>query len=194
MCDCRVSREVDTAAAACGGTCLARGGRSIAMMILLMGVSGAGKTTVGRELARQLGWTFLDADDDHPVTNREKMRSGVPLLDEDRVPWLAAVRARVRVHLDAGENVVLACSGLREAHRRYLAEVDRDVAQVLLTAPEDVLRSRMTERTGHYMPAILLESQLQALEMPPDATIVDGARPVNEVVSTIRDALHVRDS
>ena len=161
------------------------------MMILLMGVSGAGKTTIGQELARQLGWTFLDADDDHSLANRAKMQSGTPLLDEDRLPWLKAVRARVRAHLDAGENVVLACSALRTAHREYLSDVGTDVAQVLLTAPMHVLRTRLATRTGHFMPATLLDSQLDALEAPANAHVIDGTASAHDVVALIRDTLRL---
>lgn len=154
-------------------------------LVLVMGVSGVGKTAVGRALAARLGWTFLDADDDHPPANVRKMRGGTPLDDADRAPWLAAVRARVRRHLARGESVVLACSALRRAYRAYLADVDAPVAIVHLHATADVVGARIRGRRGHFMPADLLESQYDALEPADEALVVDAAAPLDDVGDAI---------
>ena len=112
-----------------------------------MGVSGSGKTTVGRLLGQHLGWTFLDADDFHPPANVEKMRRGDPLTDADRDPWLQALADALRVRLDRGESVVLACSALKESYRDRL-RVDERVRFVVLRADPDVLRRRLADRSG----------------------------------------------
>jgi len=161
------------------------------MLLLVMGVAGVGKTTVGTELARQLGWTFLDADDDQPPDNVDQMRAGIALTDAERAPWLAAVRARVQRHLARGENVVLACSALKQAYRDYLTTGAGRAVVVQLAAPEAILRTRLSARRNHFMPRTLLHSQLEALEPPTDAIVIDSAMPVGDVVATIRAALGI---
>ena len=161
------------------------------MLLLVMGVAGVGKTTVGTALAHQLGWTFLDADDDQPPENVDRMRAGIALTDADRAPWLAAVRARVRLHLERGENVVLACSALKQEYRDYLTRVADRSTVVMLAAPEPLVRSRLRARRAHYMSADLLHSQYDALEPPADALVVNAAAPVADVVATIRARLGV---
>lgn len=154
--------------------------------VVVMGVAGAGKTTVGRALAESLGWLFLEADDLHPDANRAKMARGEGLTDEDREPWLAALEARLEAH--RGESLVLACSALRESHRARLARA-RAVRFVYLDVPPEVLRERLARRRGHYAGISLLPSQLATLEPPADAIRVDGTRPVGELVATLRGAL-----
>jgi gluconokinase len=162
------------------------------MIVVLMGVSGSGKTTVGRELAAGLGWTFIDADDFHPPANVEKMRSGVPLTDADRGPWLAALRERIDGACAAGENVVLACSALKHAYQDYLEKhAARCVEYVHLTGSEDLIRRRLAARRGHFMDPGLLRSQFEALEPPADAISVDVTPPPAEIASTIRARLGV---
>jgi gluconokinase len=156
------------------------------MIVVVMGVSGAGKTTVGKALATDLGWEFLDADDLHPHANLEKMRRGVPLDDADRAPWLEAVAERMRAMADG----VVACSALKEAYRERL-RVRPDVRFVLLDVPREVLEERLARRSGHYMPASLLESQLATLQRPVDADVVDGGRGLQEVVAEIRARLRI---
>jgi len=156
------------------------------MIVVVMGVSGTGKTTIGRALAAALGWPFVEADELHPAANVAKMARGEPLDDADRAPWLDAVAARMRV-LDDG---VVACSALRARYRDVLRVRD-DVRFVLLEVPEAELQRRLAGRTGHFMPASLLPSQLATLERTDDLLLVDGAQPPDEQVAAIRSALRI---
>jgi len=153
-----------------------------------MGVAGSGKTTVGKLLAEQMGWPFLDADDFHPPENVEKMRRGVGLTDADREPWLDALAARIRSLAASAQSAVLACSALKEAYRDRLA-VDPAVRFVHLTGPPELLRERLQERKGHYAHADLLASQLSALEPPAGVPTFDVTPPPPVVVAEIRGAL-----
>ena len=156
------------------------------MIIVVMGVSGAGKSTVGSALAKALGWPFVEADELHSAANIDKMKSGNPLDDADRAPWLAAVAARMR-ELD---RAVVACSALRARYRTTLRVRD-DVRFVFLDVPRAVLGRRLAHRKGHYMPPSLLPSQLGTLERPDDAVVVEGDVPVESAVAQIRSALGV---
>jgi gluconokinase len=159
------------------------------VVVVLMGVSGSGKTTVGRALADALGCAFLDGDDLHPPANVAKMAAGVPLDDADRAPWLAAVRAAIdRVVADGGDAVV-ACSALKQAYRDALGVPRAGVALVWLTADPATLAARLAARRHHFMPPALLPSQLATLEPPGDAIVVDVAAPPAAVVAAIRRAL-----
>jgi gluconokinase len=159
------------------------------MIILLMGVSGVGKSTVGRALATRLSWRFHDADDLHSPANVARMRSGRPLDDEARLPWLRAVGDLIRTLAQDGRNAVVACSALKASYRAVLLDGVSGVRLVHLTAPADVLRERVAERAGHFMPSSLVESQVAALEPPSDALSVDATRPVDDVVQQIVDGL-----
>jgi gluconokinase len=161
------------------------------MVIVLMGVAGSGKTTVGRALAAQLGWTFRDADEFHPRTNVEKMSRGTPLTDRDRQPWLAAIRAHIEETLARGDNAVVTCSALKERYRRIIVPDPARVRLVHLAGDLALIAERMRAREGHFMKAGMLSSQLADLELPRDALSVDIAPPPEAIVAQIRTALSV---
>lgn len=161
------------------------------MIVVLMGVAGSGKTTIGRLLAGELGWKFYDADDFHPAHNVEKMERGVPLDDADRGPWLEALGRLVRESLARGESAVLACSALKEEYRRHLHADDPRVRVVYLKGDYDLIKERLGERRGHFMKPELLDSQFAALEEPRRALHVDISRPPQEIVGEIRSRLGV---
>ena len=156
-----------------------------------MGVAGAGKTTVGRELAQATGWEFHDADEYHSPENIAKMHRGEPLTDDDRRPWLATLSALIATIVREGRHAVLACSALKQSYRDVLVAPDVPKGAVRFTyldVPPAELRRRLTERTHHFAPPELLASQLATLEQPRDAVWVDGTRSVKTEVQTIRDA------
>ena len=158
---------------------------------LVMGVAGSGKSTIGRALADSLGWRYADADDFHPVANVAKMRSGQPLTDTDRAPWLEALRRFIAQQLHTGESAVLACSALKARYREVLLVDPDSVLLVYLKGSRELLQSRLVARTGHYMPATLLDSQLADLEEPsPESAIVcDIAEAPEKLVAQLRSAL-----
>jgi gluconokinase len=159
------------------------------MVIVLMGVSGSGKTTVGRLLARQLGWKYYEADDYHPDANVEKMRGGVPLDDGDRRPWLEALRDVIRGCLERDESAVLSCSALKESYREFLL-IDERVVLVYLKGDYETIQRRLTRRRGHYMDPSLLGSQFDTLEEPAAAAAhVDVSSTPGEIVKEIRSRL-----
>ena len=159
------------------------------MVIVVMGVSGVGKTTVGMLLARALGAEFAEGDSYHPPANVEKMRNGAPLDDEDRWPWLQILAAEIDTWLAEGRGVVLACSALKRAYRDLLAHGRPQVRFVYLKGEAALLRARLDQRRGHYMPPTLLASQLAALEEPDDALTIDVSGPPEMIVEQIRIAL-----
>jgi gluconokinase len=146
-----------------------------------MGVAGSGKSTVGRLLAERLGWPFLDGDDFHPAENVEKMRRGIPLTDADRLPWLRHLHELA----SRCENAVLACSALKESYRRILSGGDPRVRFIYLRADPALLASRLEGRKGHFFKRALLDSQLDALEEPTEAIIVDASQPAEATVQEI---------
>jgi gluconokinase len=155
------------------------------MVVVLMGVSGTGKTEVGTRLAKALGGEFVEGDDYHPPANIEKMRSGVPLDDADRQPWLETLSREIGKWLDAGKTVVLACSALKQRYRDILKAGRPGVRFVHLEGDPDLIRSRLAKRRGHYMPASLLDSQFAALEEPRDAITVRVDGTPDEIVAEI---------
>ena len=160
------------------------------MIILLMGVSGVGKTAVGQALAQQLGWRFADADDFHSPANVAKMRAGIPLDDADRVPWLQSLHDAIADWITAAKSVVLACSALKEAYRRTL-RVGPEVKLVYLHGDFELLSQRLKARHGHYMNPELLRSQFDTLEAPREAISVDVSKQVPEIVAAVRAAIGV---
>src|SRR5262249_41593163 len=149
--------------------------------LVVMGVSGAGKTTLAEALALRLGFAFLDADDLHPPENVAKMRRGEALDDNDRAPWLGAVAQAIAGFKARDQGAVLACSALKRRYRDRLREADPDLGFVYLAAPRDVLVSRLAARRGHFMPKALLDSQLATLEQPgadENAVTLDASLPV----------------
>ena len=159
------------------------------MVIVLMGVSGSGKTTVGTRLADRLGWTFADGDDFHPPANVEKMSRGEPLTDADRWPWLRAVRDFIAERLEADAPAVVACSALKAAYREVLLEDNDGAELVYLRGDYDLIRDRMEARSDHFFDAELLDSQFEALEPPSteEAYVVDVDASPDAIVDTIRD-------
>jgi gluconokinase len=156
--------------------------------VLVIGVSGSGKTTVGRAVAARLGWDFYEADDVHPAENVAKMAAGIPLSDADRLPWLQALHTLIAASLERGRPGVMACSALKERYRRILLEGTTGVAIVFLKGDYELFYSRMATRTGHYMGPGMLRSQFADLEEPKRALVIDAALPVDEIVEQIVDA------
>ena len=159
------------------------------MVLILMGVTGAGKTTVGNLLARKIGWRFYDADDLHPAANKEKMNHGIPLSDEDRLPWLNAVRGLIEKCLSEGTDAVIACSALRQAYRDVLLIDPARVRFIYLKGSKALIEQRLAQRTGHFMNKDLLQSQFDTLEEPTDAITVDVSGDPDSVVESIRARL-----
>jgi gluconokinase len=152
---------------------------------IVMGVSGCGKSTVGRMLAGRLGWDFFDGDDFHSPANIAKMRTGIPLTDEDRAPWLAALHNVLADTLRAGRHPVLACSALKERYRSSLRERIDGLRIVYLKGEFDLILARMQVRPGHYMKPGMLQSQFDALEEPADAWTFDVSLPPDTVTDIL---------
>jgi carbohydrate kinase (thermoresistant glucokinase family) len=162
------------------------------LVVVVMGVAGSGKTTVGRALARRLGWSFQEGDALHPPENVAKMRAGHPLDDQDRAPWLAAVAARIDEWRGRGEAGVITCSALKRQYREIVVGNRQDVRLVYLHGSRELLAQRIAGRRGHFMPASLLDSQLATLEPPgPEehALAVSVDAPVASIVERIVAAL-----
>jgi carbohydrate kinase (thermoresistant glucokinase family) len=167
------------------------------MIVVVAGVSGSGKSTVGPLLAGRLGWPFTDADALHPAANIAKMAAGHPLTDADRQPWLAAVGARMDAYTAAGESAVLACSALRRSYRDELLAGRPGARMVFLHVSREVLETRLRTRHGHFFPAALLQSQFATLESPqPDehVLVLDAAIPPAQAVDEIIQRLQLRPS
>ena len=141
--------------------------------VILMGVSGCGKTSVGTRLSTDLGWPFFDGDDFHSPENVEKMACGIPLDDHDRVPWLATLHDLVSDHLEEGRSILLACSALKQKYRSQISEANPGVVFVYLKGDYDLILERLQARSGHYMKSNMLRSQFNELEEPNEALVVD---------------------
>jgi len=159
------------------------------MVVILMGVAGSGKTTIGRQLANELGWKFADADEFHPPANVAKMSAGIPLDDADRAPWLAAIRLYIDTRLERGEDAVVTCSALKEKHRAVLMGNPAMVKLVYLRGTRDLLLQRISGRQDHFMKPAMLDSQLAALEEPANAIVVDIGQSPAQIIAAIRASL-----
>jgi len=160
------------------------------MIVVLMGVTGSGKSTIGQALAAQLGWEYFDADTFHSVENIEKMNKGVPLSDSDRRPWLQSLRETIREKLAKDESAVLACSALRENYRQLL-KINSLVRFVYLKGSYSLVKERLSSRRDHYMNPALLDSQFQTLEEPTDAFQIDIGSSPNAIVEAIRTQFNI---
>ncbi len=163
--------------------------------LIVMGVSGSGKSTIGATLAERLGWTFEDGDRFHPASNVAKMSAGHPLTDEDRWPWLQAIADEIDRVGKAGERVVIACSALKRAYREALVHRRDDVRIVYLDGTQELIAARLAARKGHFMPPGLLDSQFKTLEPPGDSehpVIASIAPPVEAIVDDIVRQLGLR--
>lgn len=159
------------------------------MIVILMGVAGAGKTTVGTALASRLGWPFVDGDDLHPDANREKIASGEPLDDTDRAPWLDALGTLIADLDTRSGSAVVACSALRQSYRDRLTACSPHLLWVYLRADPTLARSRLAARRDHFATPAILESQFAALEEPADVMRLDASRPADVLVTSIVSAL-----
>jgi len=158
------------------------------MIILVMGTTGSGKTTVGTLLAQRMGWEFADADDFHPPANVEKMSRGIPLEDADRAPWLAILRDKIAGWIQAGQNGVLACSALKQRYRDEL-RVSPEVKLVYLQGSYELFAERIHARVGHFAKEGILAGQFRDLEEPRDGVTLDARLSPEELVSQIRAKL-----
>jgi gluconokinase len=169
------------------------------MIIIVMGVSGSGKSTIGKLLADSLDWEFSDADTFHSPENIEKMRRGIPLSEADRMPWLQDLQTAIKHWLQENKSVVLACSALKDSYRQFLV-LDSDrfantksdrIKVVYLKGSYELIKMRLQERHNHYMTEKLLTSQFDTLEEPLDTISVDIAQPPQVIVQNIRTALEI---
>jgi gluconokinase len=158
------------------------------MIVLVMGVAGSGKTTIGRMLASRLGWVYLEADDFHSAANKEKMHRGEHLTEADRLPWLRAMHAELQNQSARGKNAVLACSALNEEYRRILMD-GLNVKLVYLRGSKELIASRLRHRTGHFAGEAILDDQFAVLEEPRDAIVVDIAEEPERIVEELLSKL-----
>jgi gluconokinase len=164
------------------------------VIVIIFGVSGAGKTTIGKLFAEELGWHFYEADDFHSLANIEKMHRGVPLTDEDRWPWLENLRELIKQRVEAGEDAVLACSALKRAYRQHL-RVSAEVKLVFLRGDYALIEQQLGHRRDHFMNPALLQSQFADLEEPrpaEGAVVIELGRSPRELAEEIKSRLQIR--
>lgn len=162
------------------------------MIVVVMGVAGSGKTTIGRLLAEALGCPFLEGDALHPAANVEKMSRGIPLTDDDRAPWLAAIRGHILAAVEQKQCLVVACSALKQQYRDFLAR-GADISWVYLKGSPELIASRVQHRREHYMKAGMLPSQFADLEEPRDALVVDISPPPEIILERLLPLLRSRN-
>jgi gluconokinase len=159
--------------------------------LVLMGVSGCGKSSVGEALSHELSWPFYDGDDFHPPENVAKMAVGYPLNDADRAPWLKILNVLISDHLTAGESILLACSALKKKYRDQLAEGNSEIKFIHLKGSFELILSRMKARTGHFMQSEMLQSQFDTLEEPDNAIVVNIEHNLAQIAAQIINELHL---
>ena len=164
-----------------------------ARCLIVMGVSGCGKSTVGKQLAAKLGADFIDGDDLHPPENIEKMSNGLSLTDDDRAPWLARIQQRIDRSLAQQQSIVVVCSALKKAYRNTFRQHTRALSFVFLDGSVELIKCRMDAREGHFMKTDMLQSQFATLERPddqePDVMSIDIGQPVNDIISEVLTTL-----
>lgn len=160
------------------------------MIVIIMGVSGSGKSVLGKKLAQELDWLFYDADDFHSEANKQKMHSGTPLTDEDRLPWLKTLGDLILKHVEMEEHMILACSALKESYR-VLLNVDPSCHFVYLKGSFDLIKKRMESRKAHFFNPELLKSQFETLEEPKDCLTIDIDDTIENNVRKIRSGLNL---
>jgi len=170
--------------------------KKVPVIVIIMGVAGSGKTTIGQKLAARLGWGFSDADEFHSDANKHKMASGIPLDDEDRRPWLQAMRAAIEARREQSHDWIFACSALKRRYRQMLGGDDESVFWVYLDGSEALLLERLALRGGHFFDPSLLRSQLQTLEQPGEneAIRVDIRPAPEQIVEAIVERLPLRET
>ena len=161
-------------------------------VLVIMGVSGCGKSTIGRALANKLGWSFIDGDSYHPQENVDKMTSGIPLIDEDRTPWLENLNKLINDQLRNDKSLLLACSALKDQYRQILKGGNPDVSFVYLKGNFELINARLQSRPGHYMKPKMLQSQFDDLEEPQDALVIDVVKSVPQIVDEISKKLKLQ--
>ncbi|HEX9665952.1 MAG TPA: gluconokinase [Thermodesulfobacteriota bacterium] len=161
------------------------------MVIIIMGVEGTGKTTIGKMLAEKLGWKFYDADDYHPVANIEKMRNGIPLDDEERRPWLNEIRNLINSSLNGNEPSIIACSALKNSYREFLKQSKEQIIFVYLKGDKNTISKRLASRKGHFAGTQLLESQLRTLEEPEGVITADISKRPEVIADSIIEKLEL---
>jgi gluconokinase len=159
--------------------------------LIIMGVSGSGKTSVGEALAKELGWPFFDGDSFHPEANVKKMSAGIPLNDDDRKPWLERLHDLMKGQLEEGKSVIIGCSALKESYRHILRG-NLNVRFVYLEGSFELIMERMQKRKDHFMKATMLESQFETLEVPKDAITVSIADPIEVIIQKVIQHLNAR--
>jgi len=162
------------------------------MLIIITGVSGVGKTTIGKLLSENLGWGFYEGDDFHSNANLMKMQNGIPLTDEDRWPWLDDLHTKISEIVLLKENAILSCSALKESYRMRLEDGLTGIVFVYLRGDYRLIRKRMAERAGHFMNIDLLDSQFSILEESPKAITVDAALEPMTIVNDLKRALYLQ--